>query len=125
MLDSYIIRWVEQATDLLLNEVQKQTPEDTWNLQSNNKKINVSNSNWIISWWVINETPYALFVEYWVQSKQYNYYKDWGRKKWWSPFYRGIGARMFTKAQFENQRKVRDIILSQINKGIKDFNSKK
>jgi len=125
MLDSYIRQWLMEATDFLMWKVIEQTPEDTWELQSNNKKQPITESWWIIRWWLINETPYWPYVEYWVSWKSYNYYKGWGRKRWATPFYTGIWARMFTKAQFENQRQVREIIMKHINQWIKDFNSKK
>lgn len=125
MLDSYIKRWIWEATTFLMEKVKAQTPEDTWELQNNNKTQPITESWWIISWWLINETPYWPYVEYWVNWKSYNYYKSGWRKNWWTPFYRGIWARMFTKAQFENQTKVREIIMKHINQWIKDFNSKK
>ena len=125
MLDNYIIKWIREASDMFLQKVRLQTPEDTGELQSNNELQPIINTWWIIKWWVINETPYWPYVEYWVNWKSYNYYK-WGwRRLWWSPFYRGIWARMFTKSQFENQTKARGIIINYINQWIRDFNSKK
>jgi len=59
-----------------------------------------------------------------VKNKNYNYYKSWWRRLGGKPFYSGIGAQMYTKTQFENESKVRDIIMEQINLGIKAFNKK-
>lgn len=131
MLDSYIRKWIEEATTFLMDKVKAQTPEDTWELQSNNKTQPITESWWIISWWLINDTPYWPYVEYWVNWKAYNYYKNGWRRSWWSPFFKWwdfngmLWARMFTKSQFENQSKVRDILMKYINQWIKDFNSKK
>lgn len=125
MLDKYIIDWVKEATNLLLEKVRLQTPEDTGELQSNNKKQPTTNTWWIVKWWLINETPYWPYVEYWVGWKSYNYYKWWWRRRWWSPFYTGVWARMFTKSQFENQNRVREIIIKHINQWIKVLNSQK
>lgn len=124
MLDNYIKQWIEEATTFLMDKVKAQTPEDTWELQSNNKKQPITSVWWIIKWWLINETPYAQYVEY-VNWPAKNYYKDGGRRKWAKPFYTGQWARMFTKSQFENQSKVMDILMKYINQWIKDFNSKK
>lgn len=125
MLDRYIVDWMHEVTEFLLWKVREQTPEDTWELQSNNREQPISN-NWIIvKWWLINETSYWPYVEYWVGSKSYNYYK-WGwRRKWWKPFYIWVWARMFTKAQFENWNRIREIFIRHINQWIKDFNSQK
>ena len=125
MLDSYIMNWMTEATDFLLQKVKDQTPEDTRELQNNNRKQPTTNNWMIVKWWLINETTYWPYVEYWVNWKAYNYYK-WGwRRSWWKPFYKWIWARMFTKAQFENQNIVRDIFIKRINQWIKNFNSQK
>jgi len=58
MLDSYIIKWIREASDMFLQKVRLQTPEDTGELQSNNKSQPIINTWWIIKWWIINETPY-------------------------------------------------------------------
>ena len=122
-LDSYIIDGIEQATNLLLNKAKLYTPEDTMLLQNSTKELPVTNIFWMISWWLINETPYAAYVEYWVMSKSYNYYKAGGRRAGWHPFYTWVGARMFTRAQFENENQVRLIVMNKINEWIRAFNS--
>jgi hypothetical protein len=125
MLANFIIQWVENALNFLKDKVDKQTPEDTGLLSQNNKKQPVRKIWDWIKWTLINETPYAPYVEYWVWGKSYNYYKNGGRKSWASPFYRGVWARMYTKAQFENQNTVRNLIMEKINEWIKIFNNTK
>ena len=116
-----MINGINKATKLLLKKAKDLTPEDTYKLQKNNKEQKIENTNWIISWWLINTTPYAKYVEYWV-GRKYNYYKWSGRRRGWKPFYSWVGARMYSKTQFENQTNVRNIIIEEINKWIQALN---
>lgn len=122
MLETYIKTWIEKWVELLLKEAEKNTPEDTYKLQEGNKKQPIRQQGDIISWWLINETEYAPYVEYGVSGKKYNYYKWGGRRAGWSPFYSWVGARMYSKAQFENEKEVKSIIEGEINKFIRQLN---
>lgn len=122
MFDSYIITGINKAVDLLKEKADIQTPVDYGDLIANTKKKQTRREWNAITWWLINETEYAEYVEYGVW-KSYNYYKDGNRRKWWKPFHTWEGARMFTKAQFENESKARAIIEAEIDKGIQFINN--
>jgi len=123
MFNSYIRQGIDKATDLLMVEAKKRTPEDTFELQKWHQKQPIVDSNWLISGWLVNKVSYAKYVEFGV-GKSYNYYKDWGRRKWASPFTSWIGARMYSKTQFENEKQVKAILEQYINQGIKNLNRK-
>ena len=95
------------ALDFLEDEIIKWTPEDTWVLINNYEKWDIIQIWDKTIWYIENNTDYAWFVEYWVWKK-YNYYKNWWRKRWWSPFYSWVWARMITKA-FEWQENINKV----------------
>jgi len=57
---------------------------------------------------VFNDDPKAIFVEYGQEPKTMNYYKWSGRRKWGSPFYQGVGARMFSNSLKEKLPEIRE-----------------
>lgn len=123
MFDKYIRNFVREASEFLLQKVKDQTPEDTWELQSNNLIIPLTDDWTTVRWGVENRTPYWPFVEYWVNSRSYNYYKNGWRRRWASPFYTWVWARMFTKAEFENGKEIMNIFEKNLNEWIRAFNS--
>lgn len=76
--------------------VDSLTPEREKVLLKNNKISDVVR-NWLrFSIKVYNETLYAIFVEYWVMWKIYNYHKPA-----WKIFFSWIWAAMFRKTWFK------------------------
>lgn len=96
------IEWaVNKSLNTLKIAIDNKTPEDTKTLLWNNKidfAITILDTT---SWKIYNDTPYWLFVEYWVMSKKYNY-----NKPKWSIFYRWIWARMFTRWFDETKQEI-------------------
>lgn len=95
-------RWLRRFGDKLLKDIKKNTPEDSYDL-TNNYQVKLIVEWDKITYKIINDMDYFLYVEYWVQGRTYNYYKGWWRRAWWSPFYTGVWARMVTKAIDGNQ----------------------
>jgi len=95
------------------DKVDEKTPESTKTLLWNNKQVKARKlwNNYI--WSVENDTEYAVYVEYWVWWKDFNY-----NKPKWSNFYSWVGARMFTRTQDEEENEVSNIINKEIEKWI-------
>ena len=109
-IDSKIKLWINKATSYLKDKVDEKTPEDTFELIKNNKR-ELAKKEWDrYVWEVLNDTEYALYVEYGIWWEQYNYYKNSWRKGWWSPFYKWVWARMFTRTSDEEESEVYNII---------------
>lgn len=78
--------------NILLNELKRLTPEDTWEMLSS--YVMDTKREWFKYITTIKNTaPYAIFVEYWVKSKVYNY-----QKPKWQIFYRWVGNRTFARS---------------------------
>lgn len=102
---SKIVKWVANASSFLKQQIDDRTPEDTKKLVGNNELIPVTRSWSITRGGVINRTPYAAYVEFGVYGKEYRY-----NKPKWFIFYKGVGARMYTRAKDDSDKQVRDII---------------
>lgn len=110
LLEDEIIKRMDEANKYLLEKIKEETPEDTFKLQ-NSHTIEPTRKEWSkIIWTISNDTEYAVYVEYWL-GKKYNYYKNWWRRKWGSPFKTGDWARMFSKSydSQENIDKIQNI----------------
>lgn len=86
--------------NILLNELKRLTPEDT------KEMLNSYNMDTKREWFkyvttITNTAPHAIYVEYGVKGKQYNYHKPKG-----SVFYRGVGNRTFARAVDNTKAKV-------------------
>jgi hypothetical protein len=112
-IDKSITDWINKATKYLKDKVDEKTPESTKTLLWNNKQVKARKlwNNYI--WSVENDTEYAVYVEYWVWWKDFNY-----NKPKWSNFYSWVGARMFTRTQDEEENEVSNIINKEIEKWI-------
>lgn len=112
-IENLVKNWINQWLNILNNDIKLKTPIDTWELIWNNIIINAK-SDWnTIKGSVYNETKHALYVEYWIKSKNYNYYK-WNRKSWWTPYYIWVWARMFTRAYDEKKVQIMNLIRNSI-----------
>ena len=108
-IENKIKNSINDWLDILKKSIDSKTPEDTKKLLLNNE-IEKAVIEWdYIVWRVSNETPYWIFVEYWVQSTRFNY-----NKPKWTIFYRWIWARMFTKWYDESKKE----ILNNIKKSV-------
>ena len=91
--------------DLLKQESEKLTPEDTktllWNYEIDRAKISWN----YVTGRVFNDTEYSEYVEYGVMGRIYKY-----NKPKWSIFKIWVWARMMTLAQENNRDKVQQII---------------
>ncbi len=86
---------IDKKTDIWLEKLRENTPEDTYELQKNNKRSEVWEVWWVLQSRIYNDTEYAVFVE--ESSTDKKYYKAGGRRRWWSPFEQWKGVRMIEK----------------------------
>lgn len=92
----------------LADAIDEKTPEDTYELISRNQ-IEMPHIEWdSIKARVFNDDPKAVFVEYGQEPKTMNYYKWSGRRKWWTPFHQGVGARMFSNSLKEKLPEIKE-----------------
>jgi hypothetical protein len=101
---------VDKATETLKKEIDRLTPEDTGRLLANNRQKKAVAQGDTVTGAVVNGTEYAAHVEYGV-GRKFNYHKPKG-----SVAYRGVGARMFTRAFDGNRKKLSDIIADSVKK---------
>jgi hypothetical protein len=104
---------VNRATETLKKEIDRLTPEDTGRLLANNKTKQAVSQGDKVTGAVVNDTEYAGYVEYGV-GRKFNYHKPKG-----SVAYRGIGARMFTRAFDANRKKLSEIIAESVKKAVR------
>lgn len=93
---------MENMAEVWLNYADNLIPEDTRHLLVNNKKKKLkATSNWIVTW-IENKTDYAVYVEYWVKGRVYDYHKPK-----WAIFYSWVWMWMYakTKAYLEQNTK--------------------
>ena len=108
-IESKIKKSLNEWLEKLKVSIDEKTPEDTKTLLGNNE-IEKATTSWdYIVWKVFNETLYWIYVEYWVQSKEYNY-----NKPKWNIFYVWTWARMFTRWYDETKQE----ILNNIKKSV-------
>lgn len=95
---SEVVDKVNTGLGILKAQIDENTPEDTLKLIKNNVITPAVMVGDRVIGSVSNDTPYALNVEYWftTENKAFNYHKRGGG--WRYVFYRGVGARMFTRA---------------------------
>ena len=83
---------VNSSLNDLKVEIDRNTPIDTAELIQNTVITPATIIGQRVSGTVSNDTPYAVYVEYGVQQKTYNYHK------YKQIFFVWVGARMFTRA---------------------------
>lgn len=108
---------VDQLADLAKKLIDEKTPEDTTVLVENNKKKPTRKEGAFIIGEVENTTPYAPYVEYWVQGKTYNYHKPKGQV-----FHTGVGAGMYARTEVELLEKGENIIIEAFDTLIDELN---
>lgn len=104
-IEKRFINWINNWLTFLKQKIEEKTPEDTRTLVWNYEKKDASVQWNIVSWKVLNRTPYAYWVEYGVWGRIYKYNKPKGNifKIW-------VWARMMTRTKEENQEEIINII---------------
>ena len=96
--------WVWKSVVVLEAELKRLTPEDTKEML--NSYISDIDSDWSsVIWEVGNTAKHAIYVEYWVEWKKYNYHKPKG-----SVFYNWVWNRTFARAVDNKKWDILDII---------------
>ena len=90
---------VNAATAQLKQEIDRLTPEDTRTLVGNNRAKPAVVTGQKVVGAVVNDTEYALYVEYGVRGRAARYHKPKG-----TVAYVGVGARMFARG-YDGKRK--------------------
>lgn len=105
-----LVSWVNKALPILLAELKRLTPEDTWDML-NSFVVKWASFDWQKVVWVISNTAeHAIYVEYGVNWLTYNYHKPK-----WNVFYQWVGNRTFARAVDNIREKVINIIYQEIN----------
>lgn len=104
----WVISWISKAIDILEKELKALTPEDTKEmLRSYVKQLKTTDSEVIGQVW--NTSKHAIFVEYGVEGKQYNYHKPK-----WNVFYKWVWNRTFARAIDNKKQDILSIIQKEI-----------
>lgn len=104
-IERKLIPAVNKAIQVLKDDIDSKTPEDTKTLLWNNR-INPASVSWnVVVASVENDTEYAQFVEFGVWWRPFNYNKPKG-----NIFFRWTWARMFTRARDEKDTEIRGIL---------------
>jgi hypothetical protein len=92
------------SLNVLKASIDAKTPEDSKTLIWNNKIEHAKIVGDTVVWKVVNDTEYAELVELGVWLP-FNYHKPKGKV-----FYRGSGARMFTRGLDSSRNEILNII---------------
>ena len=114
-----IIKWyekrlkegIDESTQLLKEEIDRNTPEDTKTLIWNNEIVPAKQVWDTIVGSVKNETEYWVYVEFWIWGKSFNY-----NKPKWTIFKTWVWARMFTKGADNSTQEIKKIIRKNLQK---------
>lgn len=117
-VDDITFAVVDKLTDLAKERIDEKTPEDTKILVGNSERKPTRRESWRAIWEVENSTPYASYVEYGVQGKEYNYHKPKD-----AVFYKGVGAGMYSRTNAELLIKGEEIIEEAFDALIDELNS--
>lgn len=90
----------------LADSIDEKTPEDTFELISRNQVEMPHIEGESMKARVFNDDPKWVYVEYWQDPNTYNYYKQSWRRNGGSPFYSGVGAKMFTRSWKEQKQDI-------------------
>ncbi len=106
-IDSVIEDCAKELAARLIREVKKRTPTDTGNLRRNWQVTDVTKDGFTYTIMVINQTEYAIYVEYGHRQQPGRYVPAINRrlKKGWVP-----GQFMMTISADDIQRKAPQIV---------------
>ena len=104
-----IYLWIKKALEVLLEELKRLTPEDTGNMLRSYKVHNITKVWDKYIWTISNDSDYAIYVEYWVQGRKFEYHKPK-----WTTFYTWVGNRTFARAMDNKEKEMIAIISSYI-----------
>lgn len=116
-IDEITFETVDKLTDLAKQLIDEKTPEDTKTLIGNNKRKPTRREWTMVIGEVENTTPYAVYVEYGVQGKEYTYHKPKGKV-----FHKGVGAGMYARTEAELLEKWESIIMDAFDALIDELN---
>ena len=102
-------RGMRKALLVLLEELKRLTPEDTKKMLASYRVVWVRQEGDKIIGTIWNDAEYAIYVEYWVKWKAFNYHKPK-----WSIFYSGVGNKTFARALDNKRQEILDIIAREL-----------
>lgn len=130
ILSRVAINAINEILELAKESIDAKTPEDTRELIGNNEIEPAREKQvWVVAGEVINETSYAIYVEFWAfkwdeetpynqrSGKKYKY-----QKPKWATFHIGVGAGMFARTIAETEDKADKIVENHLDSVIDEFN---
>ena len=117
-IDSVLEDCAKELAARLIREVKKRTPTDTGNLRRNWQVTGVTKDGFTYTIMVINQTEYAIYVEYGHRQQPGRYVPAINRrlKKGWVP-----GQFMMTISAEDIQRKAPQIVEKIIAKKLGEY----
>lgn len=109
LMDTYVkrgIRWLNKATSVYVEWLKANTPEDTGEMVNSYWTEEAERKGNIIESAAFNDSKHAIFVEYGVWGKAYNYHKPKG-----VVFFTGVWNKTFQRTLLA----MKDNIFSIIN----------
>lgn len=98
-----------KALLVLLAELKRLTPEDTKEMLNSYRVVWVKRDWNNLVWAIGNDAKHAIYVEFGVKGKVYNYHKPK-----WSTFYSGEGNRTFTRALDNKRQEILNLIQREV-----------
>lgn len=109
LIESKLFLALRECWNILLEELKRNTPEDTREMLNSYKVIDVQRKWDLFILTIWNKADHSIYVEFWVSWKVYNYHKPK-----WSIFYTGKGNETFQRSLDNVQNKIYDVIMKYL-----------
>lgn len=113
-LEKWLIDGINEWLNILEKDIEAKSPVDTGKYISWNKRRDARRLWNNVVGEVYNDSENWYNVEYWFRKRPVNRHKN--RKSGWPVIYTGVGARTYSRAYDEKQKKIQDILQAKINK---------
>lgn len=115
ILEQRAAKWIRKALLVLIAELKRLTPEDTKEMLASYRVIWVKKEGQNLIWSIGNDAEHAVYVEFGVKGRSFNYHKP----KWTTFFkggsYKGLsGNRTFARALDNKRQEILNIIAKEI-----------
>ena len=108
---SRLVIWINEALPILLEELKRLTPENTWEMLDSYQIQSASMIWGSIVGIVWNTAWHAIYVERWQSWLVFNYHKPK-----WNVVFQWVGNRTFARAVDNTKDRILATILAAINR---------